>query len=45
MRKLSLTFWMLVVLTAALLALGVVSHTPVRHVVQAAPAILAMLVL
>ena len=35
---------MLIALIAALLAEGVISHTPVRHVIQAAPAALAVVI-
>ena len=44
MAKTGLTLWMLIALIAALLAEGVISHTPVRHVIQAAPAALAVVI-
>ncbi|MGA7712051.1 MAG: hypothetical protein WCA81_09125 [Rhizomicrobium sp.] len=43
MAKTGLTLSMLIALITALLVEGVVSHTPVRHVIQVVPAALAAL--
>jgi hypothetical protein len=45
LRGYGLAFWMLMALATALLAVGVANHSAARHLIQAAPTAIAMLLI